>query len=185
MSHKEQLEFVKEISILFPENFRNSKVLEIGSLIVNGTIRGFFENCNYVGIDIAKGKGVDIVCEGQNYDAPNNFFDTVISCESFEHNPYWSETFKNMIRVCNPGGLVIFTCATTGRPEHGTSRTTPADSPLTTLDGWDYYKNLTEADFIEQTDFDAVFSVFEFRTNSESKDLYFYGLKNKLTNNIK
>ena len=46
---------------------------------------------------------------------PTASFDVVISCECFEHNPYWRETFLNMTRVLRPGGLFVLTCATTGR----------------------------------------------------------------------
>jgi hypothetical protein len=33
--------------------------------------------------------------------------------------------------VLRPGGVLILTCATTGRHEHGTTRTSPAMSPST------------------------------------------------------
>jgi hypothetical protein len=82
-----------------------------------------------------------------------------------------------MHRMVKPNGLVVMTCATTGRPEHGTSRTTPNDSPLTTNIGWDYYKNLTEEDFRNKLDIDNMFSTYKFEVESANKDLYFYGFK--------
>lgn len=177
MSHPQQMNFVSSIKEKFPNSFFNSSVLEVGSLNINGTVRVFFENCNYVGIDVGEGKGVDIVCEGQNYDAPDESFDTVISCESFEHNPHWKETFNNMIRLCKKEGIVIFTCATEGRPEHGTARTKPKDCPLTIAKGWDYYKNLVENDFSSNFCLDDIFSQYEFSNNLDSFDLYFWGIK--------
>lgn len=177
MSHPQQMNFVSSLKNKFPNSFCDSTVLEIGSLNINGTVRVFFENCNYTGIDIGKGKDVDIVVEGQHYNAPDNSFDTVISCESFEHNPYWEETFSNMIRLCKSNGVIIFSCATTGRKEHGTTRTKPKDSPLTIAKGWDYYKNLTEQDFRSSFQLDDIFSTYEFSTNTESFDLYFWGVK--------
>jgi hypothetical protein len=104
--------------------------------------------------------------------APKDSFDTVISCECFEHNPYWIATFENMHRMANK--LVVMSCATTGRAEHGTKATSPADAPLVE---WDYYKNLTEADFKEKFDLDRMFSEYEFSVNHQTKDLYFYGIK--------
>ena len=89
----------------------NRKVLEVGSLDINGTVRIFFDNCDYTGLDLGEGKGVDLIEEGQNYDAPDETYDTVLSTECFEHNPYWKETFLNMIRLCKKNGLVFFTCA--------------------------------------------------------------------------
>ena len=72
--------------------------------------------------------------------------------------------------------LVIFTCATVGRREHGTTRTTPADSPFTVSKGWDYYRNLTADDFAH-LDLDSMFTEYEFSTNEVTHDLYFWGLK--------
>lgn len=69
------------------------------------------------------------------------------------------------------------TCATDGRAEHGTTRTSPRDSPLTVSNGWEYYKNLNESDFKKNFNIEDMFSVFEFSVNAESKDLYFFGVK--------
>lgn len=170
MAHIQQFYFVEFVKNKFPQNFYKAKVLEIGSLNINGTVRDLFVDCDYLGVDVGEGKDVDLVCEGQNLDDPNETYDTTISCECFEHNPYWKETFENMHRMTKIGGLVIFSCATTGRPEHGTSRTNKADSPLTT---WDYYRNLTEQDF----NVEGMFSQYEFATQHQTHDLYFYGVK--------
>lgn len=174
MSHPEQMSFVKKIKNKFPNYFIRSKILEIGSLNINGTIRVFFEKCDYTGVDVGEGKCVDVVCDGQNLNYSDNIFDTTASCECFEHNPFWLETFINMHRMTKPNGLLFFTCATTGRPEHGTKRNDKAASPLA---NWDYYKNLEEKDFLEQIDINLMFKEYCFETNYNSKDLYFYGIK--------
>jgi len=180
MSHPSQMQFIKSVKNHFPEYFSGKQILEVGSLNINGTVRDFFTNSYYVGIDVAEGNGVDVVCEGQNFDAPTDSFDVAISCECFEHNPHWVATFQNMYRMVRPGGIVIMSCATTGRPEHGTTRTTPQDSPLTIGLGWDYYKNLEEKDFREHFNIESMFRTFEFIGNSNmgySSDLFFYGIK--------
>lgn len=177
MSHASQQDFVRLISIDLPEFFNGSKVLEVGSLDINGSVRSFFSDCDYTGLDIGPGKGVDIVCEGQKYDAPENTFDHVISCEVMEHNPHWVETFQNMTRVCKPGGLMIMTCATIGRPEHGTRRSRPTNSPLTINQGWDYYRNLAGKDFEKKLNLDEMFEYHHFWTNWGSYDLCFCGVK--------
>jgi SAM-dependent methyltransferase len=146
MAHKTQLDFVRTVCESLPEYFLNQRVLEIGSLDINGSIRQFFEHCDYTGIDVSHGPGVDQVCLGHEFDAPDGSFDVTVSCECFEHNPHWRETLANMIRLTRPGGLLILTCASTGRIEHGTTRTTPKDSPLTIAKGWDYYRNLAPRD---------------------------------------
>lgn len=176
MAHFDQQNFVSVIKKQYPEYFLNKKVLEIGSWNVNGTVRIFFENCEYVGVDLLPGNGVDVVSFGHEYDAPNNSYDTIISCECFEHDMFYEKTFLNMIRLCKQEGLIVFTCATTGRPEHGTKRTTPQDS-LTSrvVELSDYYKNLVKEDFTKIINFDNTFKSYEFITNQT--DLYFYGIK--------
>lgn len=173
MAHPEQRTFIKNVVSLYPHYFSGKSVIEIGSLNINGTVRDFFVTDKYVGVDVAEGHGVDLVAEGQELDFADNSFDVAISAECFEHNPYWAETFQNMYRMAKD--LVIFTCASTGRAEHGTSATTPADSPLTLE--WNYYRNLTEQDFRNLFDFDSMFTEYMFEYNAQSCDLYFVGLK--------
>ena len=176
MAHIQQAEFIKAVKNKFPDYFYRTNVLEIGSLNINGTVRDFFNAADYVGLDVGEGPGVDIVISGHEYKTEERF-DCCVSCECFEHNPYWRETFTNMIDHCRPGGLVVMTCATTGRPEHGTQRSLPEDSPLTIANGWNYYKNLTETDFLTAFDLDEWFEEWKFSVNEEACDLYFHGLK--------
>jgi hypothetical protein len=88
--------------------------------------------------------------------------------------------------MLKPDGLFCFTCASTGRPEHGTRRTSPNDS-YGTIGGiddmQDYYKNLNIIDINEVLDLNKLFSSWESYYNAESKDLYFVGIKRN--NNIK
>lgn len=172
MAHPEQRVFFESVRMRFPHMFAGVKVLDVGSLNINGTVKDFFLNCEFIGVDLEEGPGVDVVGQGQELDYPDRYFDTVVSAECFEHNPYWLETFVNMHRMCD--GLVVFTCATEGRAEHGTSRTSPSDSPFTVE--WNYYRNLVENDFVDALDMDSMFSRWNFSTNENSHDLYFWGL---------
>lgn len=174
MSHPQQREFVESVRRSFPSCFQGRRVLEIGSLDVNGSVRQYFRKCDYTGLDVGEGPGVDVVCQGQKYDAPDGSFDVVISCEVMEHNPFWRETFENMIRLCSPGGLVVMTCASAGRPEHGTTRSNKAAAPLIE---WEYYRNLVAHDFRVSVPMTERFSVAEFMENFESCDLYFAGFR--------
>jgi SAM-dependent methyltransferase len=170
MSHGQQLDFVRSVKDQFPEYFKGTKVLEIGSLNINGSVRQFFEPDQYIGCDLGEGAGVDIVCEGHELPYANESFDVVISCECFEHDKHWEKTFQKMIDLARKGGLVIFSCATIGRPEHGTTRTSPADAPFTN----DYYRNLREEDFDQ---FKSSFDSYRFSQCLSPRDLYFWGLK--------
>lgn len=174
MAHKEQRDFIQKTKDHFPEFFSNVNVIEIGSLNINGTVRDFFKTPHsYWGIDLIEGKDVDIVCPGKDLRLENNSVDVVISTECFEHDKDWKETFQNMVRMCKPGGLVLFTCASTGRHEHGTTRTSPEDSPATT----DYYENRTKEDFESSFPINEMFSKHLFEYNPVTCDLYFWGIK--------
>jgi SAM-dependent methyltransferase len=181
MAHAQQLQFIKSVTKSLTDDYSQKKIIEIGSYDVNGSVRDFFKNSSYIGVDLIAGVGVDVVCEGDKVDHPDNIYDVAISCECFEHNPNWLETFENMHRMTKEGGAVVFTCATTGRKEHGTTRTAPKASPGTQALNWDYYLNLTQEDFERKIDLNAMFSSFFFLTNEKSHDLYFFGYK---TNSI-
>jgi SAM-dependent methyltransferase len=181
MAHFQQTAFVEQVRVHLPAFFERTKVLEVGSWNVTGTIRGFFQSCDYLGVDIAAGPCVDLVCPGEKLTLAASFFDFVISCECFEHNPFWLETFLNMTRMLRPGGLFVFTCATTGRGEHGTVRT-GAQGSLTALQlGSNYYRNLSRRDFERGADLCIHFDQYRFVTNPYSKDLYFVGIKRGTT----
>jgi hypothetical protein len=171
----DQYDFVAGLKEKHRNCFVKAKVLEVGSLDINGSIRPIFEECNYTGIDVGEGNGVDLVCEGQDYQGETSSFDTTVSCECFEHNPRWQDTFENMIRMTKSDGLVIMTCATTGRMEHGTTASEPSSSPLTIAKGWEYYRNLTKEDFEQAFNLDYFFKSYEFIT--KGYDLFFWGVK--------
>ena len=72
---------------------------------MNGTNAYLFEDSEVIGLDIAAGPGVDIVCEGQKYDAPDGSYDVIVSSECWEHNPYYKETIQNAVRMLKEGGF--------------------------------------------------------------------------------
>jgi SAM-dependent methyltransferase len=174
MAHREQVEWCELVKYAHDEFFVGTNVLDIGSLDINGNNRYLFEQCNYTGIDIGEGKNVDVVCSGHLFEY-DDLFDVVISTECFEHDEHWQQTLKNVINnLLKDGGLFLFSCAAPGRPEHGTKRTSPKDSPFTN----DYYRNLSEADIRSVLNCDAIFSNYKFKTRIDfPQDLYFYGIK--------
>jgi hypothetical protein len=180
MAHLQQFRFVSFVKDMLPDFFHGSKVLEVGSLNINGSVRSFFENCDYVGLDVDAGDGVDVVSNGEDYGARASLFDVVISCECMEHNPMYEKTWLNMLRVMRDDGLIIMTCATFGRKQHGTTLNEPISSPLTIGLGQDYYKNLIPSDF-ELVNLDKVFLNYFFVTDHSSHDLYFLGVGKGVT----
>ena len=176
MAHFQQLQFVAMLARHMTTHWTGLAIVEIGSANVNGTIRPLFPGSAYTGVDLAAGPGVELVASGHDVAVPSNSVDLAISCECFEHNPMWRETFVNMHRMTRPGGVVAFTCASRGRREHGTTRTRPFDSPGSLAIGWDYYRNLNREDF-ERLPLAAMFEDHAFFRNEVSKDLYFAGRK--------
>ena len=171
MAHPEQKEFMLSVKDKFPERFINARVLDIGSLDVNGSNRYLFEEGEYIGIDLAEGDNVDVVCKGHLYKSEKKF-DLVISSECFEHDKYWELTIPNAINLLKPNGFFLFSCATEGRVEHGTPKNHPESSPFT----HDYYRNLSEIDIRGVIDVDICFSEYEFKINLDNYDLFFWGI---------
>ena len=194
--HKQQQEYINRTKKRFPDAFINKKVLNIGSFSVNGRDDVWFDNCDYKGMDLLPGTGVDIVCPANEYMAPSETFDTIVSFECWEHNPFYKESIINSIRILKSGGHFIWTCATTGRPIHGTATQDAIDRAKgKTLQGnkitewktmpnveksdWDnnYYKNVTIQDILDCIDPVSIFLSFSFEHCGEHCDLYFEGIK--------
>jgi SAM-dependent methyltransferase len=170
--------FVKQI---LGNYFINKRVLDVGSGDINGNNRFLFEDCDYDGNDVIQANNVTIVSKTKDLPFIDNTFDTIISTECFEHDPEYKLSFIKIYNMLKPDGLFCFTCASTGRDEHGTKRTSPNDSYGTIgnlVDMSDYYKNLTEIDLNEVLNLNNLFSVWDTYYNTITKDLYFVGIKN-------
>ena len=176
MSHFEQKKFFEIIlnQLKKIDNFDNMSVLDVGSYDVGGSIKEYFIKNDYVGVDLAEGPNVDIVLDGSQLEKLNKKYDIVISCECFEHAENWEAIFLSMYKVCKEDGFVIFTCASRGRTEHGTLRTTNSDSPGTNDT---YYRNIFKSEFQKSFNLDSLFNKFELFYNIKSSDLYFVGLR--------
>jgi len=171
MAHSAQQSFCSRTSEAHPKSFNGVKVLEIGSLNINGTVRDYFSDCVYTGSDVNKGKDVDIVSRTKDLPFEESSFDTIISAECFEHDSEYNESIIKIMGLLKEGGLFVFTCATTGRPEHGTLRSDGDDYGPES----GYYKNLVESDFRDIEGWNETFPEGCFITNGN--DLYFYGIK--------
>jgi len=145
-----------------------------GISIEYGNNRIYFQDCDYLGIDLGEGKNVDVICKTHEHDVPDNTYDTIISTEMFEHDPWWKKSIVNMIRMLKTGGFLLITCATTGRGVHGTKETSPSNCPFQQ----DHYKNLTVADFKSVLNFNKIFEWYIFTDfHINTANLYFIGVK--------
>jgi SAM-dependent methyltransferase len=170
--HAEQQRFFNTVKHFLPEYFYRTKVIDFGSLDINGNNRHFFEECEYTGVDLYQGRNVDIVGLAHEVELPYTP-DVIISGEMLEHDRYWKKSLQRFQNSLTPQGLLLISCATVGRPEHGTHGTDVRDSPGTP----DYYKNLTEEDFRNALDMSEFFK-FGYLGNATTCDLYFWGVKN-------
>lgn len=180
--HIEAKQFLEWARAQFPEFFSGDRsVLDVGSGDINGNNRYLFDAaCKYVGNDVTNGPNVTIVSPTKDLPFRDEHFDLVISSECFEHDPQFEESIANIYRMLKPGGLFVFTCASTGRPEHGTRRTQPADSfgSRESVDGFtDHYKNITVDDLNAVQPLGEVFSTWNSFYDESHCDLFFWGVK--------
>ncbi len=112
--HREANQFVISVKKQYPEFFSGKKVLEVGSLDINGSVRQFFDGCDYTGIDIGEGKGVDHVSKAHEYVCPETH-DVIISTEMLEHDKFWTDSLKRMYDNLKVGGLLILTVLVVAR----------------------------------------------------------------------
>jgi len=121
MCHMSCLEFGKRA--LFREEIEGKKIIEVGSLNINGSLRDMVIKYNpnsYAGIDLTQGPGVDMICRAENMVKKfgKNSFDVVISTELLEHAKDWRSVISNIKDVCKAGGLMLMTTRSRGYPFH-------------------------------------------------------------------
>jgi len=178
--HDQAKAFTQFVAATLPDSFSGKTVLDVGSGDINGNNRFLFKDCDYTGNDVYIAPNATIVCKTGALPMGENTFDTIVSTECFEHDPEYAESFRKIVYMLKPGGLFLFTCASTGRHEHGTRRTSPGDSygTIGNVSGWtDYYKNLTIDDLDTAVGLDATFSSYASYYNTSPCDLYFWGVK--------
>lgn len=117
-----------------------NRVLEVGSLDINGGVRHLFDDLTsggglYVGIDAQSGPGVDLVADASVYKSPWPI-DIVVCLEVFEHTSLWPKIIRNMHETLAPGGVFIATMAGEGRRPHSAIDEKP-------IRPWEYYQNVT------------------------------------------
>lgn len=111
-------------------------VLEVGGTDFNGTPRPMFESrgCKYTAMDIALGRGVDLVnVPGEPFPMADGSYDIVVTTSTFEHDPTFWMTMREIARVVRTGGI-IFASA----PSVGSYHAHPGDN-------WRFYRDAPAA----------------------------------------
>lgn len=170
MSHAEQQRFCLRVRERFPHWFEYRKVLDCGSLDINGNNRYLFTACQYTGIDILPGPNVDKV--SRIHEHQGGPYATIICTEALEHDQHFALSMQRMIDLLTPDGPLIITCATTGRPEHGTTLEEPWSSPGTL----GHYRNIPAGEMADILD--AAFRCWS--VEKIHSDLYAWGVDKRI-----
>ena len=121
--HKEVLQEFNNWYKSNKDHIDNSKVAELGSYDLNGTIKHITPNS--VGFDLAEGPNVDIIIEpGIIPNEHKNKYNVVVSISSFQFCPE-PEVYKNEILdlLCDDGLLFLTMCSPKCQRGHTTSPT--------------------------------------------------------------
>jgi SAM-dependent methyltransferase len=174
MAHPAQQRWCEIVKEYHPGYFVNKRVLDVGSLDINGNNRHLFDDCEYMGLDVVPGANVHIVSIAHEYETVE-LFDVVLSTNALEHDMYWQKTLARMFNLLKPGGLMFFSVANSWF-EHGTRMTTPSESGTSQMGkAWaNYYRNL------EPLDIETALNLDQFSRNNMSifeNDLRFWGIK--------
>jgi SAM-dependent methyltransferase len=99
-------------------------IVELGSYAVNGSLRPSCpSNGFYLGLDLEHGPSVDIVVSPrQPLPMRSDFADLVLSSSQLEHDPFFWQTFLELLRILKPGGALYINA-----PSNGIYHTHPVD----------------------------------------------------------
>ncbi|HET9564652.1 MAG TPA: methyltransferase domain-containing protein [Mycobacterium sp.] len=189
MAHDAQRAFFRTVRTRFPYYFIRVKVLDCGSLNVNGSLREFFDDCDYLGVDVRPGPGVDHV--GLVHDLPTVLppgtrFDTIVSANMLEHDEHWDKSLRAMYKLLRPDGLLVVSAPGTRRPEHGTIYAPDSDGIAQGGNGvWgtspEHYRAFTPADFTTVFTLKREFSAHDLQEHQDphpdAHDVFFWGFK--------
>lgn len=102
----------KAIEIIVSHLPKPKKVLEIGSKQERGqegiaNLRSLFKSVEYLGLDMRKGKGVDILANAEHLPFDNSSFDFIICLETLEHSKRPWLIVQEVNRVLKKNGVVV------------------------------------------------------------------------------
>ena len=111
------------LQVLKPEDIQGRRVLEVGSLNVNGSLRSNLSAMDpslYLGIDLEPGPGVDEICDATDIVSRygEGAWDAVVCTELLEHVWNWRAVASNLKRSLRTGGKLVVTTRSMGFAYH-------------------------------------------------------------------
>lgn len=94
---------------------KGKTVVDIGSLNVNGTYRVLFPKSIYIGVDIIKGRNVDVIMDSKEWDKLKEV-DIVISGQTLEHVEDIPKLMKSIFDLLKSDGIVCIIAPSDGPP---------------------------------------------------------------------
>lgn len=140
----------EQIKSRMPHFFIGTSVLECSLHQKSKSSMALFENSEYLVIDPSR---KDLRGVG------DNTFMTVLSVGTLNTMTNYIDIFRQMHRISSK--FVLFSCSAPGNTKSMSKG----------------YKNLTEADFVFNIDFDSMFETFKFDVNYHTSTLFFWGVK--------
>ncbi len=94
------------------------RLLELGSLDVNGSAREHLRPSTWCGVDITPGPCVDICCDAAETLFSGVMFDTILSTSMLEHNATWRTALTHNLQWLRSGGLFLLSWGAEGNLHH-------------------------------------------------------------------
>ena len=115
--HDNNKKWLNDLKKQYPSNFKDCKVLEVGSKDWNGSVRSWFENCMYWGIDIEQGSGVDQIISARKFPSLP-IWDTIVSFSVLEHDSEWRSSLHNILGGLKKDGILLMCWGAEGNIKH-------------------------------------------------------------------
>lgn len=114
--HDTAMEYGKRFFETYLRQAINLTIVDVGAQDVNGSLRSVAPlGNNYIGLDFAEGKGVDIVIQDP-YSLPfeDNSVDVCVCSSCFEHAEFFWLLFNDILRILKPTGLFYLNAPSNG-----------------------------------------------------------------------
>ena len=122
--HDTAMEFGAKFFNTYLPEAKGRTIVDIGAQDINGSLRSVApRDNNYIGVDFAEGKGVDVIITDP-YSLPfdDSSVDVCVCSSCFEHSEFFWLLFSDILRILRPTGLLYLNV-----PSNGTFHRYPVD----------------------------------------------------------